>query len=84
MAIRCLEHVDHPLARSALCEIVAGGKTIFGKARISAKSTVVLEAIRILALKWSGRSEVDEILELASRSKDLEIQRAARVEEGGG
>ncbi len=83
MAIRCLEHVDHPLARSALCGIVVGGKTLFGKARISEKNTAVLEALRILAATWSGQPEVDEILELASRSKDRSIRVAARVRAGG-
>ena len=80
MAIRCLEHVDHPLARSALCEIVAGETTLCGKAKISDNSTVVLEALRILAATWPGHPQVDEILELASRSKDPGI----RVAAGGG
>ena len=81
MAIRCLENVNQPLASSALREIVAGGKTIFGNPRISRKTTVVLEALRILANTWSGRPNVDEVLKLASKSKDADIRRAAQVEQ---
>ena len=79
MAIRCLENVHQPLASSALREIVASGKTLFGKPRLSAKSAVVLEALRILAMNWSGRPNVDELLELARKSRNLDIRRAARA-----
>ena len=84
MAIRCLEHVDQPLARSALSEIVVDGKTIFGKTKISAKSPVVVEALRILARKWSGRPGIDGILASAARSKDSDIRAAVRLEAGEG
>ena len=84
MAVRCLEHVDQPLARSALSEIVVDGKTMFGKVKISAESLVVVEALRILARKWSGRPGIADILASAARSKDGAIRAAARVEGGEG
>ena len=84
MAVRCLEHVDQPLARSALSEIVVDGKTMFGKVKMSAKSPVVVEALRILARKWSSRPGIAEILASAAKSKDAAIRAAARVEGGEG
>ena len=84
MAVRCLEHVDQPLARSTLQKIVLDGKTLFGKAKISAKSQVVVEALAILARKWSGRPGIDQILAVASKSKDPVIRKAAQVAEEEG
>jgi len=79
MAIGCLRHTDHGLARAALLSVVEGGKTLFGKAKVTAKNPASLEALRILAGQWSGSPDVDEVLELASRSKDPDIRGAIGV-----
>jgi len=76
VAIRCLEHSTRPLARSVLLDLVTHGKTLFGKVKLAHTSPVVLEALRVLALKWANSLEAAEILEAAGKSKDPDVRLA--------
>ena len=68
---------------NALLELVTGGKTIFGKSKLATKNALLPEALRVLAMTWSGTPEVDEVLELALKSKDPDIRGAVRSGRSG-
>ncbi len=74
--MRCLAGTDQPLARMALLELVVAGKTLLGKPRLHPTSSVLLEAVRVLALRWSGREDVEEVLATAERSRDPDLRGA--------
>ncbi len=76
LAVRCLAGTDQPLARMALLELVVAGKTLLGKPRLHPTSSVLLEAVRVLALRWSGREDVEEVLATAERSRDPDLRGA--------
>lgn len=79
LGVRCLENSSEPLARTGLLEVVASGKTLFGKVRVANKNNLVLEALRVLASKWAGDEAVELVLDAAMKSKDPDLRGAVRV-----
>ena len=77
MAIRCLTSSTSPLSRSTLLELVTDGTTLFGKTKMAPKSSLMLEALRVLTAQWDNRAEAAEVLKLARGSKDPDVRGAA-------
>jgi len=76
LAIKVLAENKLPIARDALVNIVAPRKTLFGT-KLPPKSPEMLEAIGALhAIKDDPRAK--RILDLAAKSRDEDIARAAR------
>lgn len=83
LAIRALRGSDSALARSALMEVVRGGRTLFGRRKLAEKSPLLLAALEVLALDWADDAEVADLLESARRSDDPEIVSAVSPAPGG-
>lgn len=84
LGVRVLGKARSQLALNTLVGVVtAGKKTLFGKTRVAGSSPVVLAALRTLAERWPDKKEVQQVLEIAARSKDPEIRGAVRVPPGG-
>jgi hypothetical protein len=77
LGVRALAETPSPLALNTLLDLVSAGKSLFGKARLGAATPEILQALRVLAVRWSDRPEVRDVLELAARSKDPKIRHAA-------
>jgi len=84
LAIRALRGSPSKLARSALLEVVRGGKTLLGREKLAQRSPTVLAALEILADGWREDPEIDRILSAARDSEDEEIVRAATPSGGAG
>jgi hypothetical protein len=72
--------IRSPLALNALLELATAGRTFFGKPKLASASSVVLAALRGLALTWSGEGAAVELLGQAARSKDPRVRAAVEGE----
>ena len=81
LGIRALGVTRSSLARDALLDAVIGGKSIFGRPKLAAKSKELTVALSVLRSAWSGDSLVLPILKVARRSRDPDIKAAVS---GGG
>ena len=81
LGIRTLGVTRSSLARDALLDAVIGGRSLFGRPKLAAKSRELTVALSVLQSVWSGDSLVLPILKVARRSRDPEIKAAVS---GGG
>jgi len=81
--IRALGASRSTLAVDTLVELVTGGKTLLGRLKLASPTREVVVAIQTLARHWTGHPDAGPVLEAASKSREPEIQRAARTEEAG-
>ena len=77
LAIRALGHARAPAALETLLRLTSGGRTLFGREKLPAKSPELVAALVALATGWRGSPRVDAVLERARASPDAEIQAAA-------
>ena len=77
LAVRCLGYTRAPAALETLLRITAGGRTLFGRERLPAKSPDLLVALAALATGWRQDSRARARLAIAAASPDGEIRSAA-------
>lgn len=78
LGAKVLRNARSPLAMNALLDVAAGGRSIFGGAKVAPKSPLVLAALGSLATAFPDAEEVRDVLQVASRSKDPAIREAVR------
>src|SRR6266516_686065 len=77
LAVRCLGYTRAPVALETLLQITAGGRTLFGRERLAAKSPELLVALAALATGWRRDPRAGARLLIAASSPDGEIRNAA-------
>ncbi len=77
LAVRCLGYTRAPVALETLLQITAGGRTLFGRERLAAKSPELLVALAALATGWRRDPRAHARLLIAASSPDGEIRNAA-------
>jgi hypothetical protein len=78
-AIRALAQSREHVALDALLQVVDGGRTMLGRARLAPRSPVVIAALRTLAVTWASNPRAKDMLALARRSSDPEIRQAVEA-----
>ncbi len=83
LAIRALGYARPPAALDALLRLASGGRSLFGREKLRAKSPEVLAALMALATGWGRHPRARAVLERAAAANDHEIRAAARQAERG-
>ena len=78
-AVRALAQSREHVALNALLQVVDGGRTMLGRARLAPRSPVVVAALRTLAVTWAPNPRAKDMLALARRSSDPEIRQAVEA-----
>ena len=78
-AVRALAQSREHVALDALLQVVDGGRTMLGRARLAPRSPVVIAALRTLAVTWASNPRAKDMLALARRSSDPEIRQAVEA-----
>ena len=79
MSLYLLGRTADPAARDALVAYASGGKSLFGKAKLAAKSPEMLAALSGLARSWSSDAKATELLDVAEKSRDEQILNALKA-----
>ncbi len=77
LGIQALTNAPMPMARDALVEICLEGRGFLGRKALAPRSPEVLAALGVLARTWSADPKAEKVLEMALRSKDPDVRRAA-------
>jgi len=77
LAVRALGYTRAPAALETLLQITAGGRTLFGRGKLAAKSPELLVALAALATGWRHDPRARARLAIAASSTDGEILNAA-------
>ncbi len=77
LAVRALGYTRAPAALETLLQITAGGRTLFGREKLAAKSPELLVALAALATGWRDDPRARARLAIAASSTDGEILNAA-------
>ena len=77
LAIRALGGARSHAARDTLLELTKGGRTLFGRDKLAAKSPELLAALATLATGWANDPTVRRVLARAAGAKDPEVRAAA-------
>jgi len=77
LAVRGLGYTRAPAALETLLQITSGGRTLFGREKLAAKSPELLVALAALATGWRRDPRARARLLIAAASSDDEIRRAA-------
>lgn len=77
-AVAVLGRLSHPPALETLLSLADGGRTIFGRQRLAAKTPLVVAVIRSLAGRWSRDPRAATMVALAAATADPELVEAAR------
>jgi hypothetical protein len=77
LGIQTLKGAPMPMARDALLEVCLEGRGLLGRKTLAPRSPEVLAALGVLAHSWKRDTRAQKVLEMALRSKDPEIRRAA-------
>src|SRR6058998_2397357 len=77
LAVRALGYTKAPAALETLLQITAGGRTLFGREKLAAKSPELLIALAALATGWRRDPRARARLLIAASSPDGEIRNAA-------
>lgn len=77
LAVRALGAATDPRAVDLLLNLVEGGRTLFGREKIAARTPMVVAALQALRRGWSTHAQAARMLERAETSSDPEIRRAA-------
>ncbi len=83
LAVRCLGYTKAPAALETLLQLTAGGRTLFGREKLAAKSPELLVALAALAAGWRRDPRARARLLIAASSSDDEIRRAAEPPASG-
>src|SRR6266568_1402933 len=83
LAVRCLGYTKAPAALETLLQLTAGGRTLFGREKLAAKSPELLVALAALATGWRRDPRARARLLIAASSSDEEIRRAAEPHASG-
>jgi hypothetical protein len=78
LAINLIGRSGSVLALEALLHFAQGGKTLFGKPRLAAKSQEMLAAVGSLARSWTRERRASGLLAQAAKSRDRDIQAAIK------
>ena len=76
-----MQSLGNSRERSALDALVAltdGGRTVFGRQKVAAKTVVLLAALRALALSWRSHPHAAALLASAASASDDDIREAVR------
>jgi len=76
LAVGALGASGQKAAQDVLLDLVDGGRTLLGRARIAAKSDVVLAALAALARAWPDDARVRPVLQAAAASPDGDVRAA--------
>jgi hypothetical protein len=77
LAITTLGRFRDQSALNALLHLADGGRTLFGRPRLPAKTPVLIAALRALTETWHDNALAARVRAVAARSSDPEIRRAA-------
>jgi len=77
LAVRCLAYTRAPAALETLLQITAGGRTLFGREKLPAKTPDLLVGLAALAIGWRQDSRARARLLIAAASPDGDIRNAA-------
>ena len=77
-AIAVLGRISDPSALEALVSLADGGRTLFGRQRLAAKTPLLVAVIRSLAGRWSVDKRAAAMVALAAATSDPELVEAAR------
>jgi hypothetical protein len=80
LAVRCLGYTKAPAALETLLQLTAGGRTLFGREKLAAKSPELLVAVAALATGWRRDPRARARLAIAAASADSEIRHAADLQ----
>ncbi len=83
LAVRCLGYTKAPAALETLLQLTAGGRTLFRREKLAAKSPELLVALAALATGWRRDPRARARLLIAAASSDEEIRRAAEPPASG-
>ena len=78
LAVRALRGARSSLALDALISLCTRGKTLFGRPKLAKRSPEMLEALSVLADRWSDDSAAKRVLGRARKSKDPVIRQAVK------
>src|SRR5882672_1151881 len=77
LAIKVLGRTGNTTALEALLQIVDGGTSWLGRARLAARSLEVLAALMALSTGWRNDKDAGKLLTLAAASEDPDVRNAA-------
>jgi hypothetical protein len=77
IAVTTLARFHEQAVLSALLQLADGGRTFFGRLKLSPKTPVLIAVIRALAETWTNDPRAAHVLAAAARSSDPEIRHAA-------
>ena len=78
LAVQALANTRDSASMEALVAVVDGGRTLFGRPKLAAKTAVVMAALRALASGWRRHPHVEPFLGLAAAANDGELRDAVR------
>ena len=77
-AVAVLGRLSDPTALETLLSLADGGRTLFGRHRLAAKTPVLVAVIRSLAGAWSADKRAAAMVGLAAATSDPDLVEAAR------
>ncbi len=77
LGIALIGKTKAPMALTALVKLVTAGRTFFGRRKLAPASPTVIAALRAMALYWPEERSTQQILDLATRSKDPQLREYA-------
>jgi hypothetical protein len=77
LAARALGRCSDRRALASLLPLADGGRTLLGRARLAAKSGLMIAALEALAVGWRSDVRAAALLKLAAASDDHDVRRAA-------
>jgi hypothetical protein len=78
LAVQALGRSRERAALDALLALVDGGKTMFGRRRLLAKSPMLVAALRVLSAAWRSEPDAAPLLALAAGSPDEDVRGAVK------
>jgi len=76
-AVTTLGRFRDESALNALLHLADGGRTLFGRPKLPAKTPVLIAALRALRDTWSDNALAGRVCAVAARSSDPDIRQAA-------
>src|SRR6266516_2393063 len=77
LAIKVLGRTGNSTALATLLQIVDGGTSWLGRARLAARSLEVLAALMALSIGWRNDKDAGKMLAMAAASEDPDVRNAA-------
>ena len=76
--INALSRLKDAAALDTLLKVVDGGRTLFGRQKLAAKTPVVIAALRALAHAWADEPRATAMLKRGVQSADAEVRQASQ------